>query len=302
MNTRKLERQAENLVPSLSYDMPYKKRYDRLTLVGQSSVAENNYDRKLPASLFAIQDLPQQTSRGLCISIPLKLSEDPKFPSMAWIYCFLEGRPVCIFIDQPKSSANLYARQRSSWLVTVAPEQLEEFQVTKIYIHSNGVIESSDTHSAKSEQVLGRIKLVHEDNQEYTATPISVYPARHWNLDELFYTGQPNLFGAILFECVCETSTFDFAVVIGQHKGAPWCKVYSRGSILKNEGSFGRTKFLDDLVAEMSSWESFVDLSDRSMIMLSNGVVFSAAIRQRPSPNSMITLYTLRTSSCSTHG
>ncbi len=156
--------------------MPYKKRYGRLTLVGQSSVAEHDCAGKLPASLFAIQDLTQQTSRGLCISIPLKLSKDPEAPFIAWVYCFLEGRPVCIFIDQPKSSANLYARQRSSWLVTVAPDQLEEFKVAKIYI----------------------------------------YPARHWNLDELFYTGQPNLFGAILFECVCETSTFDFAVVIGQ--------------------------------------------------------------------------------------
>ncbi len=272
--------------------------FDRLTSVGQLSLAENNWTRKFPQSLSTMQDPPQQTSRGLRISIPVKLSEDPSALSMAWIYCFRDGRPVCVFIDRLKSSANLYARQMSSWLVTIPPEKLTEFKVMEIYIHPTGVIGSSNTRSTEPKQEWGRIRLVHEDNQECSTVLVSVDPMRNWNRDKLFYTGQPKLFGALLFECTCETSLFGFAVTVGQHKGTPWCEVYSRGKIYKKEDSSSSMKFLEGLVKEMSSRGSFVNLSDRSTILVSNGVVFSAAIRPRPGPNSMPASYTLRTSSC----
>ncbi|RDW63708.1 hypothetical protein BP6252_11253 [Coleophoma cylindrospora] len=287
---------AEDPVPLFPYEISYEKNYDKLTSIDQLSLTKNNWTRKFPASLAPMRDPPQQTSRGLRISLPVKVSKDNSSPSMAWLYCFLEERPVCIFIDQPKSSANLYGRQNSSWLVTVAPDQLEEFQVTEIYMHPSGVMKSSIVDYAEPEQVWGRIKLVHEDHSDSTAALLSVYPPQHWNLDEIFYNGQPRIFGALLFECTFENSLLYFAVVIGQHNGAPWCEAYSRGTNHENDDSFGSTRLLEDLVAEVSHRESFADFSDRSTVSTRNAVSFSAALRQRPSPNNTTTLYTLHTS------
>jgi hypothetical protein len=117
-----LAEMAEDPIPTLPYEISYKKGYDRLTFVNPLSLTKNNSPIIIPPSFVTAQDPPQVTGRGLRINLPLKLSNDLSLPSMAWIYCFSEGRPVCIFVDNPNSTMNLFARRDPSWLVTVTPD------------------------------------------------------------------------------------------------------------------------------------------------------------------------------------
>lgn len=108
-------------------DISRRKDYKKIVSVDQSNIEEIGLMEGVPASLFSVEEPPQQTSRGIKIRLPLReaheASETPPYPwesfvpanppdepYMAWIYCFLEDRPVCVFVDRLKSAANLFAR------------------------------------------------------------------------------------------------------------------------------------------------------------------------------------------------
>ncbi|KAH4037182.1 hypothetical protein HBI56_167580 [Parastagonospora nodorum] len=73
------------------------------------------------------------TSRGLHLSLPVRMSDDPKVHSIAWIYCIYQGRLLCILLRQ--SDSTVFARHSPTWLFTVDAKFLKEFEMQEVYCH-----------------------------------------------------------------------------------------------------------------------------------------------------------------------
>ena len=64
----------------------------------------------------------------------------------------------------------------------------------------------------------------------------------------------------------------------------------------------GITELLKDVFTQVADLKTFVDLSDRSALPTGYGLEFSAAIRQCPRPDSLISVYMIRLSIRSNYG
>jgi hypothetical protein len=240
---------------------------------------------------------PELTSRGLRVSLPLMKSKNPKMPSVAWIYCQIEGRLLCILLRQSNSSSQLLGRHSASWLISVDQSLLQEFVLTELYLHPSGTFGESMSNLDPTTYSLnpwGRIKVKLPDTTDnYMTRVVSAYPYQSWSLDEFFFRGEPPVIGVLLFECVHDQQPNRFVIVVGVYKGHPWCEILED---LDHEENTLEALFLQK--SEVSDPEMLAGKSDRSAVSASPGLIFSAAMRKCPAMGEHIAAFALRVYAC----
>ncbi|KAK3938889.1 heterokaryon incompatibility protein-domain-containing protein [Diplogelasinospora grovesii] len=283
-----------------AYRVLYTKRYERLR--------KHDFHRSLAKDIP--REPPELTSRGLRVSLPVKWPQDPESPAIAWIYCEIDDRPLCILLRPSSSTASshLHGRHSSPWLISVDRSLLAEFAPAELYLHPNGqigeeaLLNTSRVPSSLGGSSWGRLRVVVPEMMEnYTAYVISAYPTDRWSLDEFFFRAEPKVIGTVIVEFAHGGWSGLFEVHCGIVNGHPWC------SIAKDlEPRLG--KAVDDLSATFEhqsaqETEYFSKLSDRAAEWSDRvpGTVLSAAIRKSSATRGESSAYTLRVSACAFH-
>ena len=238
------------------------------------------------------RDAPVVTSRGLRLTLPVRKSTGQHEPSVAWIFCLLEGNLVCILIANPPSRPRLHARLSAPFLVTVSPDMIKEFELSELYFELSTTLDLLSLPFQDQAKVWGRIKIIIPDKQHGHVTLLSVHPQRNWSLNELFFHGTPEVIGVALFECANENYSTRFVVAMGLRGEFPWCEVLED----PNRTEAGLEELFQKLELRTPT-----SRRDRSAIFAIPGLCISAAIRKCPGIGEKVLAYSLRILACPEH-
>lgn len=237
---------------------------------------------------------PSLTSRGIKINLPVRVSTNPDYPSIAWLYCQIESRLVCVHLDSRKN-AQLSYRYAAPWLVTVPLNLLKEFTLKEFHALPNGFLNlnTHDIPSNVSEKHWGRIKIdTLESTDLISSSVVSVYPPKSWSLDEIFFEGQPPIAGGVLLETSDHGRKVLFAVLVGFNRGLPFCEIMREPV---NEGSLAEM-FQRKADPQSAFLAELSGKSDRSVLLSDSKLFLTAHIRRQPMREKHLSAYVLRTS------
>lgn len=274
------------------YDVPHSKNYEGLQKYSMQS-GDTKYRSKQP---------PELTSRGLRISLPVLRRRHPGSPTVAWVYCGLNERLLCIGIRPCAAPANLlHGRHAAPWLVTVDKSTLVDFVLEDLIVHPNGLIEGNMTDRKGLEPSLaspssswGRLRVFAPGNEMFTTYVISAYPLSRWSLDEFFFDGAAKEIGTVMVECVYGERTTHFVVCCGIRDDHPWCTLQE---VPRTQPTEEAANYLAEYHDDVSNDRigMLVRSSDRAAVrsLRIARTVFTAAIRRTPTSKAQTHVYSL---------
>ncbi|VUC32780.1 unnamed protein product [Clonostachys rosea] len=96
------------------------------------------YEQNLGSDVDAGEP-PLPTSRGIRVSLRIKHPDVLGLPLLAWLYCGIGNRLLCIALESyPKGSNQGHSRYCPSWLVGVDKSLLSEFRLENVFLRVNG--------------------------------------------------------------------------------------------------------------------------------------------------------------------
>lgn len=210
--------------------------------LGYSILHDKNYSNTQKYHLqsatakYAPKQPPAVTSRGLVVTLPVMRPKDSTIPVIAWMYCELDDRLLCVGLGPCAASSRLHGRRAAPWLIAVDKALLEEFEPEEMLLHPNGMVEYDGPIKAASlgsgsiwdqdAPSLGRLQILTPDNPNYSLYVISAYPMNRWSLDEFFFPSLDcELVGAALVEYASGRRSSCFMVTSGIYMEQPWCVV-----------------------------------------------------------------------------
>ena len=254
-------------------------------------------------SKFAPKEPPELTSRGLRITLPVLRQEQPDSPAAAWLYCESGDMLICIGLGPCEASSRTpVGRHAASWLISVDKGMLQKFQMEELLMHPNGLIrgrafrgEDSSPPLSDSPSSWGRLRVSMTgdgEDESYTTYVTSAFPARQWNMDELFFTGAPEVIGVVRVACISDHESTYMVVCCGLHKENPWC-VINETVDWKPHEVIGNMEAIYNTAAD--GHLKAVDRTDRAATLSRRlpGTVFTSAIRRAPGLKQQTHVYTL---------
>lgn len=226
---------------------------------------------------------PQITSRGLRLTLPVKREEDASLPALAWIYCELDDRLLCLALHPSSGDSSAQeARYNSAWLVGVDKSILREFRLEKIFCHPAGQV-GVDNQGIKSSVVSpshdspARLRIV---LQSTAIEVVDCWPPKLLGKDEIFLYNSENRVGIVDCKCMLDDYSSDFYVCFGIFDGKPWCTIVSESKHepeVKRESVIGiGAKYSMEYISKLSAF------SDRTSMLSSQipNMVFTTLIRK----------------------
>lgn len=256
------------------------------------------YDMQSDTAEYLPRHPPVLTSRGLLLTLPVMNSKDPALPVIAWVYCELEGKLLCVGLRPCATSSRLRGRQAAPWLMAVDKSCLADFKLEEILLHPNGLIQHGrPTDPALDGSFLnpplGRLRILTTGNQTYSLHVILAYPMDRWSLDEFFFQSTSEMIGTALIECASAKGSSRFIVASGIRNEHPWCTI---AEVIDSEGRTD-TSLLESLFLEMlNDKELRSNHSDRTACISDNmpETILTSAIRRVPQPQRKAHAYSLQ--------
>ncbi|KAM7210854.1 Heterokaryon incompatibility protein (HET) domain containing protein [Rhypophila decipiens] len=281
-----------DLYPGNEYQVLCTKRYESL----------RKHDFHTSSATNIPMETPQLISRGLRISLPIRRSSNSTLPTIAWIYCEIDNRLLCVLL-KPCSTSNphLLGRHMSPWLITVNKSLRKLFVLAELLLHLNGMIGEDGIKPSLFQPLLsswGRVQVVVPETDSYTAYVVSAYPVSQWSINEFFFRGDPKVIGIVMFECAHGRQFSRFEVCCGILNDQPWCSITEdSGSRLGDEVDDLSAIFEQQSLRDVNSFSQFSDRGVKLCVRLPQ-TVLSAAIRRSPATQGSNSAYTLRVSAC----
>ncbi|KAL2687608.1 hypothetical protein Neosp_005169 [[Neocosmospora] mangrovei] len=173
---------------------------------------------------------PEFTARGVSISLPVRPAPDTWLSSMAWIYCEVDGRLVCVLLKPYESDpTSIHARFSSPVLISVDKSLLSEFKVTDLFLPPSGFWDLYPELSL-GEPIIPKscVWLKLSPSSGFSAHIVSTYPSYGWKHERFYCHSAPNDHGTVLIECTQnyeDVGSTRFMVSCGIHEGNPWCSI-----------------------------------------------------------------------------
>ncbi|KAM5345639.1 hypothetical protein ACJ41O_011500 [Fusarium nematophilum] len=284
--------------PIDTYQFLHTKAYERLRRynLGQEVSVKHGYLPRAP---------PELTSRGLRISLPISRPTDPTLPALAWIYCEIDDRLLCVllqpFAAAASSSSRVLAvlgRHSSPWLVTVDKSRLPRFALTELLLQP-------DRHVGEEASMLSVVRssldsprsdvqfvVAPSAQRGYTVRVVSTCnlissDGTLWSGGD--FDGESSDTGVLLIECARGDEASRFQIRCGTPPGGAWCCIRE---VLESQNTSFRRRLSTGPMARVM--DRAAEVSGRL-----EGTVVSAAIRKSPTVEDQSSAgYTLRVSVC----
>ncbi|KAI8718517.1 HET domain-containing protein [Fusarium sp. LHS14.1] len=234
---------------------------------------------------------PEFTARGVSISLLVRPAPDTWLSAMAWIYCEVDGRLVCVLLKPYESDPiSIHARFSSPVLISVDKSLLSEFKVTDLFLPPSGFWDLYPELGWGGPAIpVSRVwlKLSLTPNGKVGAHIVSTYPSYGWKHKRFYFGSAPNDHGTVLIECTHNYTGIvtRFMVSCGIHEGNPWCSIQE--VLGANEQDWEKTleelrrPFNLDSVGSGYSFSTTLDRAAKISVKIKSMVV-SAKIRRGP--------------------
>ncbi|KAK5994455.1 Vegetative incompatibility protein HET-E-1 [Cladobotryum mycophilum] len=238
---------------------------------------------------------PRFTSRGLLVSLPVRTPRNDSEPTIAWVYCKIDDRLLCIFLQKDVSSPfHILGRRSSQSLLPVGKDFINEFELTEMFLHPYGVIEASNVSLRHpiARELWGRVQPVIGETDGYKTKFIDACPNKEWLQDGLLFRENNMFIGNILLQCMHGETSISFKVWCGIFQGNLWCWIVEELRD-KTTNSDLRLEYKKLSSRYLNYFSQFSDRAANRSSLLPDAVL-SASIHKSSGMKDYVSIYTLR--------